>query len=109
MTKPVRATPLSNHRLLIEFEDGLSGAVDLSGDLSGPVFEPLGDDALFKQVAIDEFGAIVWPNGADLAPDAVYTEILADILADSGARNSDGPQASASGQRRQSGARVSDA
>ena len=57
--------------MYVEFEDGVSGIVDLSTRLFGPVFEPLRDPDQFERVAIDEFGAVCWPNGADLAPDAL--------------------------------------
>lgn len=67
------------YRLWIEFDDGIAGEIDLSRRLEGPVFEPLKDPTLFQQVAIDEFGAIFWPNGADLAPDAVYLQ-LKDLI-----------------------------
>ncbi len=70
--KVIEVKPLENYRLFVKFEDGLSGEVDLSGDLRGPVFEPLKDPAFFKQVAIDDHGAPCWPNQADLAPDALY-------------------------------------
>ena len=43
--------------------------------LFGPVFEPLRESALFCQVSVDQFGAVCWPNGADLAPDALYERI----------------------------------
>ena len=51
--------------------------------LFGPVFEPLRDTAIFNRVAVDEFGAITWPNGADLAPDALYERLrgLTEIAA----------------------------
>jgi hypothetical protein len=39
------------------------------------VFRPLRDEALFCQVTVDEFGAVCWPNGPDLAPDAMHSEI----------------------------------
>ncbi len=39
------------------------------------VFEPLKDESLFSQVAVDEFGAVCWPNGADLAPDALHDRL----------------------------------
>lgn len=59
----------------VEFDDGLSGTIDLSTELHGPVFEPLRDPSFFAQAHIDEFGVICWPNGADLAPEFVYEEI----------------------------------
>jgi hypothetical protein len=73
----VRVRALQNYRLKIEFRDGVSGTIDLSGELDGEMFEPLRDEAFFRQVRVDEFGAIAWPNGADLAPDALYDEITA--------------------------------
>jgi Protein of unknown function (DUF2442) len=63
------------YTLEVEFTDGVKGRVDLSQRLFGTMFEPLKDRALFQQVKIDEFGAVCWPNGADLAPDALYIEL----------------------------------
>ena len=65
----------SGYRLFVEFADGVSGVVDLSGRLFGSVFEPLRDPAFFQLATIDEFGAPCWPNGADLAPDALYRQL----------------------------------
>ena len=62
-------------RLYVEFADGVSGEVDLAPRLFGPVFEPLKDPEMFASVGIDDFGAICWPNGADLAPDALHGEL----------------------------------
>jgi hypothetical protein len=67
--------PLVDYRLAVCFEDGTNGEVSLSDRLFGPVFEPLKDVHLFAQVFVDEFGAIAWPNGADLAPDALYERL----------------------------------
>lgn len=50
--------------------------------LFGPMFEPLRDFELFAQVRVDEYGAVVWPNGADLAPDALYQGLIMDRLED---------------------------
>ena len=77
MIRVNRVIPLAGYRLQIEFEDGASGVLDVSGDLYGPVFEPLRDVRLFEQVSTDEFGVICWPNGADLAPEAVYSDVTA--------------------------------
>ena len=71
---------LGGHRLRLTFADGRSGDVDLSERFTepvGPVFEPLVDIDYFRQVVVDEeLGTIVWPNGADLAPDVLYSQAL---------------------------------
>jgi hypothetical protein len=37
------------------------------------MFEPLQELGLFRQVRLDaELGTIAWPNGADIAPEALY-------------------------------------
>ena len=59
------------------FSDGTAGEVDLADELHGPMFEPLRDWALFYQVFVDDYGAIAWPNGADLAPDAIHKRLQA--------------------------------
>ena len=61
--------------LEVRFSDGVQGTISLADRLFGPVFEPLKDPAFFAQATIDEFGAVCWPNGADLAPDALYETI----------------------------------
>lgn len=75
MRRVVSAQALDGYRLEATFDDGTSGAVSLKDRLFGPVFEPLRDPAYFRQVFVDEFGAICWPNGADLAPDALYARV----------------------------------
>jgi Protein of unknown function (DUF2442) len=65
-------------KLEIVFSDGTQGVVSLKDRLFGPVFEPLKDPQFFAKAAVDEFGAIGWPNGADLAPDALYRQIKAE-------------------------------
>lgn len=75
MYRVVQVEPLEDYRLYVEFEDGVQGEIDLSDRLFGPMFEPLQDVEFFKQVDIDDFGAICWPNGADLAPDALYLRL----------------------------------
>ena len=70
--RTVRVEPRPGYRLFVEFSDGLAGEVDLSARLFGTVFEPLKDPAFFAKVTLDEFGAPCWPNGADVAPDALH-------------------------------------
>ncbi|MDD5297008.1 MAG: DUF2442 domain-containing protein [Rhodocyclaceae bacterium] len=73
--KAVSAQP--GWRLAVTFNDGLTGIVDLAGLVNGTdagVFEPLRDPDFFSHVFLD-YGAAAWPNGADLAPDAMHEEI----------------------------------
>ena len=64
---------LGGHRLRIGFEDGASGDVDFSQEAWGGVFAPLADPEYFGQVRLDdELGTIVWPNGADIAPETLH-------------------------------------
>lgn len=59
--------------LHVNFNDGMSKEVDLRPLLFGPVFEPLRDPAYFASVTVDPIcGTVVWPNGADFAPEALY-------------------------------------
>ena len=66
----------SNYRLRIRFSDGVTGIVDLSRRPKRGVFAPLQDPNFFAQARIDEFGAVCWPNGADLAPVAMHDELV---------------------------------
>jgi hypothetical protein len=79
--KASRVKALGGYRIYVEFEDGAAGEIDLSGRLFGPVFEPLRNESEFRKVAVDEFGAIAWPCGADLAPDAIYQQLAARVSA----------------------------
>ena len=64
------AKHISDFKLWLSFDDGSSGEVDLVGALIGPVFEPLKNINVFSKVSIDpELETVVWPNGADLAPE----------------------------------------
>ncbi len=47
--------------------------VDIEPLLSGEVFQPLRDPEFFAQVRVDPvLQTVVWPNGADLAPEYLY-------------------------------------
>ena len=72
MHRVVRVSTGNGYTLDVVFADGTSGQIDLTSSLFGPVFEPLKEPTFFSQVRIDEYGVICWPNGADLAPDALY-------------------------------------
>ena len=63
------------YRLRVRFTDGVEGEVDVSGLIGWGVFAALADESLFAAAYVDEFGAVGWPNGADLAPDAMHDSL----------------------------------
>jgi hypothetical protein len=73
LARVIAAEPLEDFRLRLTFMDGLIREVDLSGDLWGPMVQPLQDPDYFRQVHVDpELGTVVWPNGYDLDPDVLH-------------------------------------
>jgi len=72
-------TVLPEARLRVTFVDGTAGEVDMRAFLNSPkvagsVFDALRDPVEFAR-ADTILGAVQWPNGADLAPDAMYDAI----------------------------------
>lgn len=60
------------HRLHLTFSDGREKTVDFTPWLEGPVFEPLRDESYFRTFFL-EGGSVGWPNGADIAPETLYS------------------------------------
>ena len=57
----------------VPFDDGSEQTIDFRPILAGELYGPLRDLELFNRVAIDgEAHTLVWPNGADFAPEALY-------------------------------------
>jgi len=66
--------------LSVVFHDGLAGRVDLSQRVvseNAGIFAMLADPAVFAQVFL-QHGAVTWPCGIDLAPDAMHDAIQQD-------------------------------
>ena len=72
------AKVIGSHKLQLTFFDGTVGVVDFNAEDWTGIFAPLADPAYFATVSIDpEMGTVVWPNGADMAPDALYDDVKA--------------------------------
>lgn len=76
----IHVKALSGYRLYVEFDDGVAGEIEMADRLFGPAFEPLHNIDEFNKVFVDEFGAIAWPCGVDLAPDAIHRRLTAAVL-----------------------------
>ena len=69
----VTAEARGEHSLDLTFKDGTRKRVNLCPLLDGPVFEPLLDPDYFALVELDRVaGTVIWPNGADIAPETLY-------------------------------------
>jgi hypothetical protein len=65
------ATHERGFRIRLTFTDGVEASVDFEPWLVGEIFEPLKKPAYFRRFFLDG-GTVVWPNGADIAPETLY-------------------------------------
>lgn len=72
---------LHDYVLLLKFDNGVEGEVDISTvvEFKG-VFQPLQDVNFFNDVVVDgDLGTICWKNGADLSPTRLYNSIKKSV------------------------------
>jgi hypothetical protein len=67
----VRAEHRGGFQLHVVFNDGSENTIDFEQWLEGPMFEPLKNPDYFRRFFVDG-GTVVWPNGADVAPETLY-------------------------------------
>ena len=76
--KVTKAKYIEGYKIWIQFGDGKAGVVDLGEELWGPVFEPLKELGIFRQVQVHpELQTLSWPNGADFSPEFLYSRVAA--------------------------------
>ena len=66
-------TPVSDHRLLLTFDNAERRLFDVKPYLATGVFSALSDPSLFRSVHVC-FDTVQWSNGADLCPEVLYAE-----------------------------------
>ena len=72
----IKGCYITGYTVWLRFSDGAEGEVDLSSELHGPIFEPLRDIAVFRQFVVHpELRTLVWPNGADFAPEFLRSSL----------------------------------
>lgn len=70
------ARHVAEFTLWLRFSDGVEGEIDLRRELYGPVFEPLKNLDVFKAFTVHpELHTLVWPNGADFAPEFLHDNV----------------------------------
>jgi hypothetical protein len=74
----LEARYVRNYVVWLRFSDGVSGEVDLSGELDVPVFGPLRDTEQFKRFSV-AYHTITWPNGADFAPEFLRERVAVTV------------------------------
>jgi hypothetical protein len=61
------------YSLRLTFNDSTTKEVNVYPLLEGEIFKPLREPAYFARVTLDPVcGTVVWPNGADFAPEALH-------------------------------------
>ncbi|MGB5983657.1 MAG: DUF2442 domain-containing protein [Desulfobacterales bacterium] len=74
--KITNAKYIENYKLYLHFSDGSEGEINLEPELTGEIFEPLKDISFFKKFSVNhEIHTLVWPNGADFAPEFLYENL----------------------------------
>lgn len=87
LTPDITAVSVVRHGVLhLTFADGLTGDVDVLDRMHGPVFKEAVTPAGFAAGTTDsESGTVVWPGGADLAPDTLYERVRTGLWPDESA------------------------
>ena len=72
----IEAKIIKDYTIEVVFDDLKRGIIDLRKYLGRGIFKELLNKKKFRQMKVDaELGTICWSNGADIAPDTLYSEI----------------------------------
>lgn len=74
----LEARYIRDYVIWVRFSDATKGEVNLSAELTGPVFGPLRDVEKFKAFAL-AYHTLTWPNGADLAPEFLRERVAVTV------------------------------
>jgi hypothetical protein len=71
----IDAKTQTGFRVFLKFNDGTSGVVDFSSFAGKGVFSKWLESGFFDAMKINAAGALEWPGGLDLCPDALYMQL----------------------------------
>lgn len=74
----VEARYVRDYVVWLRFSDGVSGEVDLAGELEGEVFGPLRDVDRFKNFSL-RYHTLTWETGADFAPEFLRERVAVRV------------------------------
>jgi hypothetical protein len=77
LTPDITVVDVVSHGVLrLTFADGVTGEIAVLERMRGPVFDEARTPVGFAMATVDaETGTVVWPGGADLAPDTLYERV----------------------------------
>lgn len=77
----IQAKWIKDYIVELTFSDLQKGRVDLKKYLGKGVFKELTKVEKFKRFEVNaELGTLCWPNGADIAPEVLYREVVSGKL-----------------------------
>ena len=79
MIRPTEVKAREEHRLWLQYSDGVAGEVDLSHLAGIGVFSAWNEPGRFKEVHIASHGAIAWDDELELCPDALHLSLTGKI------------------------------
>ena len=82
MIRVVDVEPRAGHRIWLQYSDGASGEVDLSGFAGRGVFVAWNDRSFFESVEILGGRVIAWSKDIDLCADALYLQLTGKQIQD---------------------------
>ena len=70
------ATALPGYKMLVEFEDGIQGVIDLQAWKGKGVFSYWNDEANYRLFKITDNKKLSWNEEIDMDPDAFYLKLI---------------------------------
>jgi len=75
IARVTKVKALDNYSIFVWFSDGVHGTIDLNHLAHKGIFHEWDKNNLFRQVHIDDYGAIAWNDDIDICPDNVYLQL----------------------------------
>lgn len=74
--KITEAKFVDRFHVLVRFNEGVSGVIDLSHLAGRGVFRAWEQAGVFEQLSVSPEGALQWPGELDLCPDSLYLQLV---------------------------------